>query len=410
VALTFAAPSADAAFPGQNGKIAFVTSASSVDTIDPDGTGLTSTGHQGFRPRWSADGKKIVYAIGHLHVMNADGSDDVDLNVPAPDVNGGQTYPAWSPDSTKIVFSHEYCPVNPDECQSYLYVMNSDGSGVTQLPCSLCLDYDPSWSPDGSWIAFWGLSEDTGQYGISKVRPDGTGRTEVFAGNGSASDPDWSPDGSKLMFKYSTTQLGIVNSDGSGFTTIDLAPGYPYWPTWSPDGRKIAFLELDASGTQGHVDVINSDGTGKTQLASAPYLGAPSWQPIPNRPPDCSGVAASRPVLTTANHRLVPITLDGATDPDGDPVTLTIDGVTQDEPVVSRTDNTSPDAVDQGDGQLRVRAERNPHGDGRVYRIAFTASDGKGGSCSGTATVSVARKQRKAAIDSAPPSYDSLVH
>jgi hypothetical protein len=114
-------------------------------------------------------------------------------------------------------------------------------------------------------------------------------------------------------------------------------------------------------------------------------------------------------VLTTANHRLVPITLDGATDPDGDPVTLAVDGVTQDEPVVGRTDNTSPDAVDEGDGQLRVRAERDPHGDGRVYRIAFTASDGHGGSCSGTATVSVPRKKRKAAIDSAPPSYDSLV-
>jgi hypothetical protein len=84
--------------------------------------------------------------------------------------------------------------------------------------------------------------------------------------------------------------------------------------------------------------------------------------------------------------------------------------VTQDEPVVGSGDNTSPDAVDQGGGQLRVRAERNPHGDGRVYRIAFKASDGRGGSCSGTATVSVPRKKRKAAVDSAPPSYDSLVH
>jgi hypothetical protein len=55
-----------------------------------------------------------------------------------------------------------------------------------------------------------------------------------------------------------------------------------------------------------------------------------------------------------------------------------------------------------------VRAERNPHGDGRVYRIAFTTSDGRGGSCSGIATVSVLRKKRKPAIGSVPPSYDSL--
>jgi hypothetical protein len=104
----------------------------------------------------------------------------------------------------------------------------------------------------------------------------------------------------------------------------------------------------------------------------------------------------------------VPLALDGATDPDGDPVTLSVDGVTQDEPVVGSGDPTSPDAVDEGDGQLRVRAERNPHGDGRVYRIAFTASDGRGGSCSGTATVSVPRKKRQPAVDSAPPSYDSF--
>jgi hypothetical protein len=127
-----------------------------------------------------------------------------------------------------------------------------------------------------------------------------------------------------------------------------------------------------------------------------------------NEPPDCSGVTASRTVLTTVNRRLVPIALDGVTDVDGDPTTIAIDGVTQDEPVTGRGDPTSPDAIDEGDGELRVRAERNPHGDGRVYRIAFTATDGHGGSCSGTATVSVPRKRHKPAVDSAPPSYDSF--
>ena len=134
----------------------------------------------------------------------------------------------------------------------------------------------------------------------------------------------------------------------------------------------------------------------------------PDWGVAPNRPPDCSGVTPSRAVLSTPNRRLVPITLDGATDPDGDPVTVSVDGVMQDEPVTGRGDATSPDAIDEGEGELRVRAERDPHGDGRVYRIAFTASDDHGGSCSGTVTVSVPRKRRKPAVDSAPPSYDSF--
>jgi hypothetical protein len=210
-----------------------------------------------------------------------------------------------------------------------------------------------------------------------------------------------------------------VRADGTGSSAVRAAGPNEYHlvPVWSPDRTKIAFQLFSCVNTQActsGISTMNSDGTNQTEVTNGPADGAaqedtsPDWQPIPNRPPDCSGVAASRPVLTTANHRLVPITLDGATDPDGDPVTLSVDGVTQDEPVVSAGDNTSPDAIDQGDGQLRIRAERNPHGDGRVYRIAFTASDGRGGSCSGTAKVSVPRKARKPAVDSAPPSYDSL--
>ena len=127
-----------------------------------------------------------------------------------------------------------------------------------------------------------------------------------------------------------------------------------------------------------------------------------------NEAPDCSGVSVSRSLLTTANRHLVPVTLDGATDPDRDQVRLAVDGVTQDEPVRSADDPTSPDAALLGDGDLRIRAERSPRGDGRVYRIAFTATDDHGGSCSGATTVLVPRKKHQPAVDSAPPSYDSL--
>ena len=89
-------------------------------------------------------------------------------------------------------------------------------------------------------------------------------------------------------------------------------------------------------------------------------------------------------------------------------MSVTIDGVTQDEPVTSSGDRTSPDAIDAGEGEFRLRAERDPRGDGRVYRIAFTATDGRGGSCSGVAKVAVPRHRKKPAVDSAPPSYDSF--
>ena len=130
-----------------------------------------------------------------------------------------------------------------------------------------------------------------------------------------------------------------------------------------------------------------------------------------NRPPDCSGVTAG-PNLWPPNHKFNLVSLDGASDPDGDPTTITITGVTQDEPVNEKGDgNTAPDAsAGPSSHQVSLRAERSGRGDGRVYRIAFTVSDGRGGLCDGTTTVGVSHDQGGQAtpVDSAPPGYDSF--
>ena len=97
---------------------------------------------------------------------------------------------------------------------------------------------------------------------------------------------------------------------------------------------------------------------------------------------------------------MVLITLTGATDADGDHVTLSVAGVTQDEPLNGLGDgNTSPDATPgPASNQVNLRAERSGTGDGRVYRISFTGSDGRGGSCAGTAIVGVPHDQGKGSI------------
>ena len=103
----------------------------------------------------------------------------------------------------------------------------------------------------------------------------------------------------------------------------------------------------------------------------------------------------------------------GVTDVDpGDVITLSITGITQDEPVNGEADgNTSPDATIGSGGAFQVRAERSGQGDGRVYRVAFTASDGEGGECSGIGRIGVPHDQggQPVPIDSAPPSFNSLL-
>ena len=116
-----------------------------------------------------------------------------------------------------------------------------------------------------------------------------------------------------------------------------------------------------------------------------------------NRNPICDSAVASESVLWPPNHRYHAISILGVTDPDGDPVTITVTGVTQDEPVNTRGDgNTCPEAQIV-DGQASVRAERTGTpgipGNGRVYAITFTADDGRGGHCTSAVHVCVARDQ-----------------
>jgi hypothetical protein len=127
----------------------------------------------------------------------------------------------------------------------------------------------------------------------------------------------------------------------------------------------------------------------------------------PNRLPDCSGVRPNKATLWPPNHKFQRIVLAGASDPDGDSVTLTVTGVTQDEPRAS----TAPDArLTSASDKVDLRADRNGKGNGRVYRISFSGSDGKGGTCSGTVKVGVPKSMGKGStpIDSAPPSFNSL--
>jgi hypothetical protein len=127
--------------------------------------------------------------------------------------------------------------------------------------------------------------------------------------------------------------------------------------------------------------------------------------------PDCKSVKASSRLEWPPNHKFRLITLSGDED-----LILTIKSVTQDEPVNGKGDgNTSPDAmwVDDRTDAVYVRAERSGQGDGRVYRISFTATydkdDKNDKECTGMVTVGVPHDQGKGStpVDSGG-SYDSF--
>lgn len=111
-----------------------------------------------------------------------------------------------------------------------------------------------------------------------------------------------------------------------------------------------------------------------------------------NRPPDCSAASPNPNVLWPPNGKLVLLSIRGVIDPDGDPVTLTVTGITQDEPLAG-----GPTATGVGTPTARLRAERLGGGDGRVYHVSFEAVDPQGASCTGRVTVCVPHDRRPGA-------------
>ena len=127
------------------------------------------------------------------------------------------------------------------------------------------------------------------------------------------------------------------------------------------------------------------------------YVFAPT-----NQPPNCSGATPSISTIWPPNHKMINVTIQGVTDPDGDPVTINIDKIKQDEPTDGLGDgHTCPDAAGIGTSTAQLRAERSSSlgGNGRVYTIYFTASDGQGGYCQGSVTVGVPRSSNRSFVN-----------
>jgi hypothetical protein len=291
LALLLGAGSAQAAFPGANGRIAFDTLrydfSPRVVTIAPDGSGFTNIsglGNVDSFPAWSPNGSRIAFSAdftatdGGIETMTMDPDGNARTAVTA--TPGLEEYKTdWSPDGTRLAVSVT------SGGGPRIYTMNADGTLLTFLAEGV----DPAWSPDGTQIAF--SRHDGLDYEIYRVDTNGNDELPLTDNDTADLSPDWSPDGSRIAYvatEDGNAEIYAINSaDGFGGVNLtnDLATDLA--PAWSPDGTKLAFSSDRAAGESAAIYTMNTDGTNPTRI-TFPQPGDlnegedlnPDWQPL----------------------------------------------------------------------------------------------------------------------------------
>lgn len=178
----------------------------------------------------------------------------------------------------------------------FIYSVNGDGGNMKRLTYGL----DPSWSPDGTMIAFTRWNEPVGLY---VANADGSNEVRVWNGQQFMS-PRWSPDGKKIAFAQFKTaragpqvtfggstfrlggediwKLGILelNKQIDGDTTKNVltepqCTNHCFAPSWSPDGRYLVF----ADAAVGLLSTDTTTNTVWTMYNYTPKVQSPSYSP-----------------------------------------------------------------------------------------------------------------------------------
>ena len=225
---------------------------------------LTDDPELDFDAAWSPDGSQIVFRSHRdgdeeIYVMNADGSNQTNLS---KNPGGGDWSPVWSPDGTRIAFFSER------EGKSGIWVMDTHGGNVIPVGTASGVNDYPTWSPDSKRIA-WNCTmgkthpNRRGDFEVCVSNADGSGLTQLTDTEGDNKYPTWSPDGSQIAFvsnrngwptlpdyeplgydpeAFGDEEIFIMNVDGTNQINLTNNPREDdSFPAWSRDGQHLIY-------------------------------------------------------------------------------------------------------------------------------------------------------------------------
>jgi Tol biopolymer transport system component len=266
--------------PIVNGKIAFAESGQ-IYLINADGSGLTQLTQTGpsvynYQPALSPDGTRVAFASSQpggsqILVVNSDGSDLQSLTFNSM---SNDAEPAWSPDGQQIAFVRGFDPTsdgiaNTSFCGFEIYQVSVDGCATPVRVTDGSGGTDPSWSPDGTRIAY--VSDRGGNFDVYAVGLDSGKVDQLTDTPENEAEPTWSPDGTEIAYArgyfHATFDCGFahtgladpwyqpgsdiyrMSSDGSKQVRVTFTENN-FDPSWSPDGTSLSFVSFRDNQSQ----------------------------------------------------------------------------------------------------------------------------------------------------------------
>lgn len=277
---------------------------------------------------WSPDGTTLatfcIQSVNNnsgIHLFNPDGTNFrvlIEIPDPTPITVTVQNI-RWSPQGDALLFAKVRFDQTTGDTISKLFVIDTDGSNLKLLYTNPIPNSDiqgAEWSPSGNKVALSANPTATEEFDILTINPDGTNLTNISNDPAYALLPTWSPDGTRIAFfsgRALPNSIFTMNADGSSQTPLGIGGLDPQWSPRILDIPHITTLS-PTSGPAGTLVTITGENFDDTENSSTVTFDSTVAAVVPGGWSDTQ-IEVTVPMLPIGPSNVVVTTSKGSSDP-----------------------------------------------------------------------------------------------